>query len=234
MAGDELPPAEAAEAATLQAVANSILSVLEISPLALSDDKVRRVLAVLAATQREWTTAATLHQPEKLRAANEEIDSLGYILVEKRAAMNLLLCNVRRKQTWIDTLEGRVLDTEAVVESQRRCIEGLEDAVRDLRAVCDSVLFRLRWLPVKIANSRSSKLLVEPGVVEELLGRLPVLGPPSDHTPHQVLKRVVLERGLMLLAGTFHARNPCNNIKASVSDSQTKRWGKLIGLNKTM
>ncbi|KAI6377324.1 hypothetical protein MCOR25_002579 [Pyricularia grisea] len=139
MAGDELPPAEAAEAATLQAVANSILSVLEISPLALSDDKVRRVLAVLAATQREWTTAATLHQTEKLRAANEEIDSLGYILVEKRAAMNLLLCNVRRKQTWIDTLEGRVLDTEAVVESQRRCIEGLEDAVRDLRAVCDSV-----------------------------------------------------------------------------------------------
>ncbi|TLD21914.1 hypothetical protein PspLS_08001 [Pyricularia sp. CBS 133598] len=211
MTGDELSPAEAA---MTQALTNSILAVLGISSITLSDDQVREVWAVLTATQREWTTAATRRHTDKLCAANEEIDSLSYILEEKRAAMSLLLCDVSRKQTWINTLEERVLDREAVVESQRRCIEEVESDVRDLSAACDAVVSRLLSLSARMVNDRPSKLLVEPGVVEELLGRLPVLGPPSDHTPYQVLEGVVLQRGFRILGCAVHARKSCNEIQA--------------------
>lgn len=136
MAGDESSPAEAA---ATQALVNSIMAVLGTTPITLSEDDVRQVWALLTATQREWTTAATRRQTDRLRAANEEIDSLGYILVGKRADMNQLLCNVNRKQAWINALEERVLEKEVVVESQRRCIEEIESVIRDLMAVCDAV-----------------------------------------------------------------------------------------------
>ncbi|KAI7920126.1 hypothetical protein M0657_006718 [Pyricularia oryzae] len=138
MAGDESSPAEAA---ATQALVNSIMAVLGTTPITLSEDDVRQVWALLTATQREWTTAATRRQTDRLRAANEEIDSLGYILVGKRADMNQLLCNVNRKQAWINALEERVLEKEVVVESQRRCIEEIESVIRDLMAVCDAVWY---------------------------------------------------------------------------------------------
>ncbi|TLS21876.1 uncharacterized protein PpBr36_09286 [Pyricularia pennisetigena] len=187
MARDEPSPAQAAKA---QALADGILTVVGITPPTLSEDEVRGVWAFLIATQREGTTAATRRQTDRLRA----IDGFESAVGDLR-----MVCNDA-------VYESEVGDTRAGDDGGNPCPDRISKTVPNFAK-----------LPVKMVSDRSSKLLIEPGVVEELLGRLPVLGPPSDHTPYQVLKRVILQLEFVLVVGAFHAQSSCNDINAPVS-----------------